>query len=65
MEDRLCLTVEEMGKQLSISRAGAYELARRADFPAIHAGRRILIPMAGLAKWLEAQAGGHANGESA
>ena len=65
MEDRLCLTVEEMGKKLSISRAGAYELARRADFPAIHAGRRILIPISGLEKWLEAQAGGYDDGRTA
>lgn len=45
MEDRLCITVEEMGKQLGISRAAAYELVQRKDFPAMKLGRRILVPI--------------------
>ena len=53
----LCVTVEEMGKRLSISRASAYSLAHSEGFPTVTIGRRMLIPLSALEKWLEAQAG--------
>lgn len=53
----LCVTVEEMGKRLSISRASAYLLAHSEGFPTVTIGRRMLIPLASLEKWLEAQSG--------
>ena len=53
----LCITVEEMGKRLSISRVSAYALAHSQGFPTVTLGRRLLIPLAGLEKWLETQAG--------
>lgn len=56
---RLCVKVEEMAEMIGVSRAVGYELARRSDFPTIRSGRRILVPVAGLEKWLEAQAGGY------
>lgn len=53
----LCITVEEMGKRLSISRASAYALAHSEGFPTVTIGRRMLIPLSALERWLEAQAG--------
>ena len=58
MDQKLCIDVwPEMGKRLGIGRVQAYELARRADFPAfrLNGGRRILVPVAALEKWLEEQ----------
>lgn len=52
---RMVLTVEEMGKELGISRATAYELSQHPDFPSFTIGRRVLISRDGLAKWIEKQ----------
>lgn len=58
MENKaLCITVEEMGKRLSISRASAYQLSHSEGFPTVTLGRRLLIPLSALEKWLEEQAG--------
>lgn len=52
--ERLCLTVDEMARELGVSRPIAYELARRADFPAIRLSKRqIVIPTVALRRWLE------------
>jgi Prophage CP4-57 regulatory protein (AlpA). len=40
----LMLSVPNIATLLGISRAGAYELVRSQDFPAIHIGTRIVIP---------------------
>ncbi len=55
-QERLCISVEEMGKRMSISRVTAFALVKQKGFPAINLGRRILIPVASLEKWLDAQA---------
>ena len=52
-EKRLTLTVEEAAEVLGISRAFAYEAARRGDIPSIRIGRRILVPRAALGRMLE------------
>ena len=52
---RMVMTVEEMGKELGISRATAYELVQRPDFPSFSIGRRVLISRDGLLKWIEKQ----------
>jgi excisionase family DNA binding protein len=57
MEKKLCITVEEMGKELRIGRSMAYQLARREDFPTIRIGRKMLIATQGLEAWVEKQAG--------
>ncbi|MEA4899570.1 MAG: helix-turn-helix domain-containing protein [Christensenellaceae bacterium] len=57
MDAKLCITVEEMAKKVGICKMNAYELARSSGFPSIIVGRRILIPVAGLERWLEEQAG--------
>lgn len=52
MTDRLVLTVPEAAKALGISKNTIYDLVRRDDFPHIHIGSRIRIPLAGLEAWL-------------
>ena len=52
---RIVMTVEEMGKELGISRATAYELSQRPDFPSFYIGRRVLVSRDGLLKWIEKQ----------
>ena len=52
----MCLAVDDLCGLLGISRPTAYELVHRADFPKVKVGRRILVPRAGLEKWLEVQA---------
>jgi excisionase family DNA binding protein len=42
--DKLLLTVNEAAAILRVSRAFVYELVARGDLPALHLGRRILIP---------------------
>lgn len=51
--DKLTMSVPEVGEALGISRAKAYELANRADFPAIRFGRKVVVPVAAFYKWLE------------
>lgn len=57
--EKLCITVSQMAEKLGIGRINAYELARSQGFPSITVGRRILIPVAGLERWLEEQSGKH------
>lgn len=52
---RMVMTVEEMGKELGISRATAYELSQRPDFPSFSIGRRVLVSRDGLLRWIEKQ----------
>ena len=52
---RMVMTVEEMGKELGLSRATAYELVQRPDFPSFSIGRRVLVSRDGLLKWIEKQ----------
>lgn len=55
---KLVLDVKELADVLGISKPVAYELIRKDGFPAIRVSeRRIVIPVEGLRKWLEAQAG--------
>ena len=53
--NKLTYTVEEMGEALGISRVKAYELANSRDFPKIRIGKRIVIPIESLNRWLENQ----------
>ena len=52
----LMLSVPDVAAVLGISRAGAYELVRSQDFPAIHIGTRIVIPKDKLLLWIDAKA---------
>ena len=52
---RLAVSVDEMAHMLSISRPVAYDLARQKNFPSFRIGKRILVNVAGLQRWLDAQ----------
>ncbi len=54
----LMLSVPEVAAVLGISRAGAYELVRREDFPALKIGSRIVVPKDKFVGWVESQTGG-------
>ena len=47
------LTVPQVPKVLSISRAGAYELAHSRNFPAMLIGSRIVVPKDRLIAWVD------------
>lgn len=49
----LMLSVPEVGEVLGISRAGAYELVRSAEFPHIKIGNRILVPRDKFIAWID------------
>lgn len=53
VEGRLTMTVEEAAVALGISRALAYEAARRGEIPVVRIGRRMLVPRAALTRLLE------------
>lgn len=57
MENKICLSIDQLAEQMGIGRVNAYELARTQGFPSIKVGKRILIPVASLERWLEEQAG--------
>ncbi len=54
----LMLSVPEVAAVLGISRAGAYELARREDFPALKIGSRIVVPKEKFIGWVGDQTSG-------
>lgn len=54
--EKLTITVEEMANVVGVSRPKAYELIHKEGFPAVRIGRRIVIPIDGLKRWLEEQA---------
>ena len=54
---KLVLNGEELAELLGISKPVAYELTRKSGFPAVRVSeRRIIIPVDGLCRWLEAEA---------
>ncbi len=52
---RITMSIEEMGRELGISRTTAYDLAQQPGFPSFTIGRRVLISRDGLMKWIESQ----------
>lgn len=51
--DKLTYSVEELARVLGISIVTAYELTRQSGFPTIRVGRRIIIPITELNRWLK------------
>jgi excisionase family DNA binding protein len=47
-DDRLFMTVEEVGRLLGVRRSRVYELAARGILPVVRIGRRIRFPRRGL-----------------
>lgn len=50
--EKLTLNSKETAAALGISLPTFYELSNRADFPCIRVGRRVLVPVDSLKKWL-------------
>lgn len=50
---QLAISVQEAAELLGVSTPIIYQLANRADFPAVRVGRRILVHRKGLEEWLE------------
>lgn len=55
---RLGYSVPEIAATLGISLPLAYQLVNRADFPAVRLGRRIIVPVDGLRRWMDEHSGG-------
>lgn len=49
---RVTITVAEAAQILAIGRTAAYEAARRGELPTRRLGRRLLVPVPALLKWL-------------
>ena len=47
------LSVKELQAFLGISRAGAYQLLHRQDFPTLHVAPRLLVAKDKLLVWME------------
>lgn len=52
------LGVKELHLFLGISRAGAYQLLHRADFPTLHIASRLLVPKDKLLEWIKQNTNG-------
>ena len=46
------MRVDEVARELQISRIRAYELCRQVGFPAFRIGKRIIIPKTAFDAWL-------------
>ena len=57
MSERMTLVPKEAAKEANVSLPTIYEWCRIPSFPAIHVGRKIVIPTDAFRRWLEAQAG--------
>ena len=54
---KVCMSIQELGKALGICRQRAYDLANSEGFPAVRIGRRLVIPVSALEKWLNDHTG--------
>lgn len=52
------LTAAELAGALGISRAGAYTLIRRKDFPTLQIGKRLMVPKDKLMVWIDRNTAG-------
>lgn len=55
--ERLVFSIPETASLLGISRALAYELARRGELPTMQLGRRRVVPRTALARYVAAGTG--------
>ena len=54
----LMLSVKILADVLGVSISSAYELTREEGFPAVHVGKRIVIPKDKFKQWLEENTNG-------
>lgn len=64
-QQRLTLTVPEVATRLGIGRNQAYALARAGRLPVIRIGKRFLVPVVALERWLEEQTRVGGSGDAA
>ena len=50
--EKATMSVHELSMQMGISLPKAYELVKSPDFPSIHIGTRILVPVDAFREWL-------------
>lgn len=50
--ERTTITVEEMARLLNLGRTATYEAARRGELPTRRVGRRLVVPVPALLRWL-------------
>ena len=55
--NKLVCSISEMADLLCIGRSKAYQLANMEGFPAVHIGKRIVVPIAALEDWLREHGG--------
>ena len=55
IESKMRIGVKELQEVLGIGESKAREMTHREGFPAIRDGKRILIPVKALERWLEEQ----------
>jgi len=54
--EKTTMSVRELAERMGISLPMAYDLTRRADFPSIRVGARILISIEAFKEWLAKEA---------
>lgn len=50
--EKVAISVQELADKMGISIQTAYGLVKEPGFPAIHVGRRILVPVEQLREWI-------------
>ena len=51
-ENRIALSVEETAKVLGLARSTVFDSIKRGEIPVVRIGRRMLVPIPGLARML-------------
>jgi len=51
--ERRTLSVDDVAKILGVGRSAVYEAIRRGEIPALHFGRRIVVPRQALLRLLD------------
>jgi len=59
--EKTMISVSEMQNRLGVSRPMAYQLVNQENFPAIRIGRKILIPVKQLDRWIDEQVAAKTN----
>lgn len=54
-QGRLALRPKEAARAMGIGYNSIYELCNRQDFPSLHVGGKIIIPVDGLKRWMAHQ----------
>lgn len=49
---RLGISIEQFAEAVGISRTSAYAAAQRGEFPVRRVGRRLIVPVAAVERWL-------------